>query len=146
MRLTYLGTPEDLATDMFAAGWEVAEVPTTATGGDVFGLPVTVTNTSEGTWPARGAARVQLAYHWLDADGETIVREGVRTPLPGPVAPGESIALEMEILAPPGPGRYTLVLDAVRERVAWFSSRDPEQALPLEIEVLAPRASPIVDE
>jgi hypothetical protein len=147
VRLTYLGTPDDLAANVFAIDWEVAEVPTAVESGRAFELPVTVTNSSEAAWPHRGAAKVQLAYHWLDAQGETTVREGVRTPIPGRVEPGETISVGMEILAPTAPGRYTLVLDAVRERVAWFSARDPEQTYPIEVEVFDGELSgPVADD
>jgi hypothetical protein len=49
--------------------------------------------------------------------------------LPGDVAPGESVEVELEIATPRKPGEYILELDALREQLAWFSGRDPGSTL-----------------
>ena len=41
------------------------------------------------TWRRGHGEGIQLAYHWLDERGNAIVWDGLRTPLPHPVAPGE---------------------------------------------------------
>src|SRR6266849_10413037 len=41
-------------------------------------IPLRITNTSEGTWPASGLRAVHLAYHWLDeSDGSVVVNDGL---------------------------------------------------------------------
>ena len=52
--------------------------------------------------------------------GSTAIFDGARTRLPARVVPGETIMVTVEILPPPEPGRYVLVLDLVREGVRWF--------------------------
>ncbi len=64
---------------------------------------------------------IVASYHWLDATGAVVVRDGVRTPLPRPVAPGESCEMTLRVDTPPAPGRYTLAVDLVEEGVTWFS-------------------------
>ena len=39
-------------------------------------------------WPARGATRVALAYHWLDSAGQPVIFEGLRSALPRRRRPG----------------------------------------------------------
>ena len=136
-RLAYLGTPGELSQDVYAVEWTVPAPPVTVPAGRAFELPVTVTNTSAGTWRNTGAPRVQLAYHWADPSGTTIVREGLRTTLSEPVAPGESVSALMEVLAPTAAGRYVLELDAVRERVSWFSRQNPDVVYRIELDVVA---------
>ena len=83
---------------------------------------------------ALGAARVEIenagtatwrddvacSYHWLDALGNPIVWDGIRTPLPHAVAPEERITLRVGVRAPIPPGRYRFALDLVAEHRAWF--------------------------
>jgi hypothetical protein len=135
VRLAYLGTPEDLAQDIYHLDWEVPAMPEIVSANEIFELDVSVTNTSDGVWRHRGAPRVQLSYHWLDPDGNSAVREGLRTELPTAVDPGATASVSMQILAPPTAGRYVLELDAVRERVSWFSRANPEMTLRTEIEI-----------
>jgi hypothetical protein len=105
---------------------------------------------------AVGAARVELenagtatwredvacSYHWLDALGNPIVWDGIRTPLPRPVAPGERFTLRVDVRAPAPPGRYRLALDLVAEHRAWFGEvgeGGPEEELDVLPRVVADR-------
>src|SRR3990172_3511857 len=47
------------------------------------------------------------SYHWLDALGNAIVWDGLRTPVP-PLAPGERAELDLPVRAPIPPGPYRL--------------------------------------
>ena len=79
-------------------------------------VPLRLHNTGDAPWsPAAGD---RLSYHWLDADGRRL--EGLRTNLPGPVAPGASVDLRARLAAPPNPGTYTLEWEPVREHVRWL--------------------------
>ena len=64
---------------------------------------------------------VSASYHWLDTLGNPIVWDGVRTPLPRPVEPGERVELALHVRAPIPPGRYRFALDLVAEHRAWFA-------------------------
>jgi len=98
---------------------------------------------------ARGAARVEIenagtatwrddvscSYHWLDPLGNPIHWDGIRTPLPRPVPPGDRITLRVDVRAPIPPGLYRFALDLVAEHRAWFAelgAGGPEE----ELEVL----------
>jgi hypothetical protein len=82
---------------------------------------LTLVNDGSATWRSRGADGLQLAYHWLDRRGNAIVWDGLRTPFPRPVAPGESVELEAPLVAPRPPGRYVLRFDLVEEHRFWLS-------------------------
>jgi hypothetical protein len=78
-------------------------------------------NAGTATWRSRGREGVQVSYHWLDPLGNPIVWDGLRTALPNPVAPGETVELEAAVLAPRPPGRYRLAFDLVEEHRFWFA-------------------------
>lgn len=78
-------------------------------------------NAGTATWRSHGCEGVQLAYHWLDTLGNPIVWDGLRTALPRPVAPGETLELEAAVVAPRPPGRYRLAFDLVEEHRFWFA-------------------------
>ena len=84
-------------------------------------------NRSRFAWTADGAARVNLAYHWLDASGKQIVEDGLRTPMPWPVPPGGRVSVQQKVLAPPAPGRYILELDPVFETVVLVLGEERRQ-------------------
>jgi hypothetical protein len=136
-RIAYLGSSSDLEQDLYHAEWTVREVPEHALVASTFEVRLEVRNRSAAAWPARGPTRVRVSYHWRDLAGQEVVREGIRTELPGPLGPGEAAEIVAEVLAPPVPGRYLLELDLLRERVAWFSRDRPESVLRLPIEVIA---------
>jgi hypothetical protein len=73
------------------------------------------------TWRSRGADGLQLSYHWLDTHGNAIVWDGTRTAFARPVAPGETVAVDVPLDAPRPPGRYVLRFDLVEEHRFWLS-------------------------
>ena len=81
---------------------------------------VEVENAGAVTWRSGHLEGVQLSYHWLDERGNAIVWDGLRTPLPAPVAPGERLQAQLAVRAPIPPGAYRLAFDLVDERRAWF--------------------------
>ncbi len=82
---------------------------------------LTLVNEGSATWRSRGADGLQLAYHWLDPRGNAIVWDGLRTPFPRAVSPGEAVELEAPLVAPRPPGRYVLRFDLVEEHRFWLS-------------------------
>jgi hypothetical protein len=89
---------------------------------------VTIKNASTRTWPSkpnpRGRNAVNLSYHWLDRKRQIVVFDGLRTPLPRDLGPGESVTLRAAIRAPEKAGDYLLHMTMVQEAVAWFSDSD----------------------
>lgn len=88
---------------------------------------VRVRNLSTVPFPAdgriAGGQRVNLTYRWLDAGGSVVIPDGVRTPLPSPLAPGATVSLRAVVVVPSRPGEYLLELDLVQEDVDWFGTR-----------------------
>jgi hypothetical protein len=134
--LLYLGEPKDLDADVYHATWSDVRAPASVPAGRSFTVTAKVRNTSAAAWRNRGGARVRLSYHWLDGSGATVERDGQRTELREPLAPGAEARVELEVVAPSPPGRYTLVLDPVFETVSWFSQRGESSTPKLPIDVL----------
>jgi hypothetical protein len=98
---------------------------------------LTLENAGTATWRTHDTSGVLASFHWLDPLGNPVVWDGPRTPLPHPVAPGETVELELAVTAPRPPGRYRLAFDLVEEHLFWFAEVG---ATPLEVEVeVAPR-------
>jgi hypothetical protein len=136
--LTYLGEEAELDGDVYRIGWVSGAIPAELPAGRLLHLEGVVRNDSAAIWRARGATRVALAYHWRDPAGEVVTWEGLRSFLPRDVPPGDSIAVRLEVATPKLPGDYVLELDALRERLAWFSSRRPETTLRHPVRVVDP--------
>lgn len=114
----------DNDADWFKAAYEPARTTLTLEASQSITLNVTIRNTSIRPWPAAGDQPVALSYHWIDpAKNQIIVFDGVRSPLPYDLAPGDSLTLAAQVIAPDQPGQYTLQWDMLQERVTWFSTR-----------------------
>jgi hypothetical protein len=83
-------------------------------------------------WPWGSATYppIRISYHWRTIDGEPLAFEGLRTPLPARLAPGDTQIVPVWVDAPDEPGRYLLEFDLVHEMVRWF-----EQPLVVEVRV-----------
>lgn len=86
-----------------------------------------------------------LAYHWLDSDGEVVVWDGLRTPLPAPVEPGQTRWIDATLLAPERAGDYRLVWDVVQEGVLWISDLDPTPVAARPVTVVASHAFSLLE-
>jgi hypothetical protein len=82
---------------------------------------IVLANDGGATWRSRGTDGLQVSYHWLDGRLNAIVWDGLRTAFPLPVAPGETVSLDVELAAPRAPGRYVLRFDLVEEHRFWLS-------------------------
>lgn len=91
-------------------------------------------NAGGATWRSRGEAGLQVSYHWLDVRGNAIVWDGPRTALSKPVHPGETVELDISVVAPRPPGRYILRFDLVEEHCFWLSEVGVA-ALDVDVEV-----------
>jgi hypothetical protein len=135
--VTYLGEESELAADVYHLTWTGLPAAAEWRANRLVRLPATVHNTSPAAWRASGATRVAIAYHWLDAAGQPVSFEGLRTALPRDIEPGGAADLQLEIATPKKPGDYLLELDALRERLAWFSLKTPGATVRLPVTVLA---------
>ena len=94
-----------------------------ARSGDTVDVPVTLVNRSTETWPTVSTAQprgVNLAYHWLDAEGKW-AQEGDRTPLPKELKPGETVELKLRLKIQGPAGVRALQIEPVYETLAWFT-------------------------
>jgi peptidoglycan hydrolase-like amidase len=98
-----------------------AALPPMIAGG-TYTVPITVKNNGAAAWNATGANQIAVAYHWHDAQGNTVVWDGARTALPADVAPTASAQVNAKVTAPPSGGAYTLTVDLVREGIGWFGT------------------------
>lgn len=85
-------------------------------------IPVKVQNPGTETWMSAGAFPVNISYKWFKG-GAMMAIEGERTLLPGPVAPNATVDVDMRVIAPPNPGKYSLHVTLVQEAVAWFMTK-----------------------
>jgi hypothetical protein len=100
--------------------------------------PFRVYVSNEGTewWPGGEERRplIRVAYRWLTLDGKVVEAEGHRTPLPRPLAPGESCMVTMNVTPPPSAGRYLFAPDLVHEHVRWFGCESPPVEMTVVVE------------
>ena len=66
-------------------------------------------------WGEHGEPEIRLSYRWLHADGSRVDQEGLRTPFPSDVEPGEAQVVPVHVVGPREPGGYRLELDLVDE-------------------------------
>lgn len=86
-----------------------------------FRCVVDVLNDSDQAWSGLWRHPIYLSYRWLDAQGNVVVADGARTPLPKTqILPGESVLVEVSVIAPENPGEYRLMVLPVQEHVCWF--------------------------
>jgi cell division septation protein DedD len=111
----------------FAVEFVKNDIPSTMTAGNKSFADVVIRNISKQTWPSQPNAnnrnQVNLSYRWKDPRGQVLVADGLRTPLPRNLAPGESVRLKMSIETPARPGRYVIEVTLVQEAVAWFDEK-----------------------
>ncbi len=111
----------------FQVTFEYHNVASDMKSGKIVSADITVKNVSPVTWPSKPDNQdryaVNLSYHWLNRKGATVVFDGLRTPLPRDLKPGESVDLKASIQAPAEPGRYTLEVTLIQEHSAWFPEK-----------------------
>jgi len=90
--------------------------------GDTTSVPLTILNTSGNRWVSEGKYPVTLSYKWFDS-GHMLGIEGVRTVLPQPVNPGQTVSLDARIVVPQDGKDLELKISLVQEGVAWFFTR-----------------------
>jgi hypothetical protein len=130
--LVFFGCGGDSSSKLPLVGFKVEfgkhNIPTEMVADATVLADVTIKNASSKTWPSkpdsRGGNAVNFSYHWLDRKRQMAVFDGLRTPLPRDLNPGESITLRAAIRAPEKTGEYMLHVTLVQEGVAWFSERD----------------------
>jgi SAM-dependent methyltransferase len=91
--------------------------------GERVSLPLTIENIGDTRWLSQTeplGGYVTLGAHLLDHGGRLLKRGYFTHPLPHDVHPGQTVELTALFRLPEEPGSYSVVLDMVDERVAWF--------------------------
>jgi hypothetical protein len=110
-----------VATASYGATYTVAAPNTLTFPGGTAVVGVTLKNTGSMPWPR--SQQINLAYHLVNAAGNVVVWDGLRSPLSADVQPGASLAVAAIVKAPLTPGVYTIAFDLVQEGVTWFSGQ-----------------------
>jgi hypothetical protein len=87
-------------------------------------VPVSISNTGSLTWYHSGVNQFNLGMRWQLEDTDLELSRHPRWPLTRPVAPGETIILQVPLRAPIRGGQYRLVWDMVHENVTWFEAKN----------------------
>lgn len=110
-------------------------------------VAVAVHNLADVTLPAIGTEgwyQVTVANHWLDAEGERVIVDDGRAPLPHDLAPQDFALVELDVTAPEEPGDYRLEVDCVQEGVGWFGDRGSTTTT-AAIEVVPAAPAPVLE-
>lgn len=119
----------DASEDEYDVRWLRADVPERMAPGQR--LFVEGAFVHEGARPLSKRV-LSISYHWVDAadPSKIVVWDGLRTPVKKIQLPGETYEARISVMAPREAGRYLLLLDLVREGVAWFSRMRPPPSPP----------------
>jgi hypothetical protein len=90
-----------------------------------FELPVRLTNGGDRSWSSRDAPAVHVSYHLLDRNGDRLLVDGNRTPLPIPLQPERSLTFNLRVTFPAVESSgLQLLVTVVQESVAWWTATD----------------------
>ncbi|GFP43754.1 N-acetylmuramoyl-L-alanine amidase, partial [Candidatus Hakubella thermalkaliphila] len=116
--------PSPASSTYRAAYNDYQRTPSSLSPGQQVSFPFAVRNLSNFTWSSSPPNQVNLSYHLYDSRGRMVTSlNGLRSPLPRNVAPGEVVDLTITIQAPTSLGTYTIAYDMVHEGVSWFSQK-----------------------
>jgi hypothetical protein len=150
------GTPPPswvpLSETAFSVEWGVPGVPSVVPAGSAFAVGVRVKNTGDQAWldprtsdaKTYAAGAVRLSYRWWKASNSGKPHSDYgpeRGELLGPVQPGQTTVMAIEVNAPAEPGDYKLQLDLLQELVSWFEPHGAQKLL-VPVKVGSPTAAP----
>ena len=101
-----------------------------------FPMKIKLWNKSKYSYSSNYIHPINVSYHWLRENGEYAVFDGIRTPLPQEVHPGEKIEFEMKVIAPDFPGTYWLQVSLVQEGIVWFHQMNDRLSIQLPAQIL----------
>jgi hypothetical protein len=119
----------------FDASYGDLAIPAVLSAATQVVVELTVQNMSWREWRSEDTPQpVMLSYHWSDSRGQSLVYDGLRTPLRRPIGPGASWRAAMRVLTPPVAGKHVLEIDLVEEGASWFSAAGvPPLKVPVRI-------------
>ncbi|HEX6190212.1 MAG TPA: DUF1698 domain-containing protein [Pyrinomonadaceae bacterium] len=123
--------PDSRVVNYLAARLTLLSAPVTARAGEVLRFRLRAENSGHARW-LRGSecdrkqGDVHLAAHVLDTHEEPLSWYHAGALLPGDVAPGEAVEIDIDVRAPQQSGNYVLMFDMVSEHLAWFEDLGSE--------------------
>jgi hypothetical protein len=107
-------------------------------------LAVNFTNAGDTPWADAATANpklkdgsyaVRVTHAWVPQGDVRDARVGaVRTDLPRPMMPGDTMNVPLTLRTPTEPGEYTLVIELVQELVQWFADGGADRlTLPVRV-------------
>jgi hypothetical protein len=98
--------------------------PIEAKSSEVIVIPISVTNKSTATWDSNDKEHpVFISYHLLNAKGEMLEYDNVRTSFNKKIGTDESVMVDLMVSPPSKKGEFFLEVDMVKEKVAWFKNK-----------------------
>ena len=127
--------PELRVQGSFDAAYAPTDLPAELPHGQEVTVGARIRNQSWRTWASEDVERpVLISYHWYDSSRRAVDYDGLRTPLPRPLAPGAECDAAVRLKTPAAPGSYLLEIDLVEEGVSWFSAAGvPPLRVPVRI-------------
>jgi len=102
---------------------ELAHAPATASVGVPIEFTVRIRNKSDDRISSMSPHPVHVSYHWYqNPTGELVIFEGLRTRLPRPIEPGETLDFLANVQPPKKRGEYRLAVMLVQEGCRWFGN------------------------
>ncbi|MFZ3373666.1 MAG: Wzt carbohydrate-binding domain-containing protein [Desulfitobacteriaceae bacterium] len=95
-------------------------VPSETFCSERFNCKVEVSNNSAYVLTSYPPNPVHISYHWLAADGKTVIFDGERSRLLEAIDPRSRRKLGLSVLTPRTPGDYILRITLVQEQAFWF--------------------------
>lgn len=124
-----LGGPLPMPDEAYSASVAFAgAVPSVLVPGETAMIPVRVTNTSPVDWDQQTCGALRVGNHWLTRDGDMLLQDDGRTPLPGILPAGGECLVELAVRAPEEGGPLVLQIDVVHEGFTWFADRGGRHA------------------
>jgi len=119
--------PDSRAPSVLRAEFTLRETPPPRVApGTKFEIRLEIRNSGDTLWLTGQTVRagvVMPGLKILDEDGGTVLELHGHPLLPRAVAPGQSVALDIQFVAPDKPGKYTVKIDLVDQHVCWFEER-----------------------
>ncbi len=119
--------PDSRAPRVLRAEFSLRDsLPRQVAPGAKFAVKLDIRNTGDTLWLSGQTVRagvVMPGVKILNESGETVVELHGQPMLPRAVAPGQSIALDIQITAPQKTGTYTVKIDLVDQHICWFEER-----------------------
>gem|GEM_PF-1450067 len=123
-----------LTPGIWTANYDLTNAPTSWTPGQTQTFNVTITNTSNQTWPHGGNNAVMLDIHFTTLSGGSPQQSHWLTnqsyPLPSDLPPAASVTLSVSVTAPSSGGAMWLEAEMFKNQQFWFGSF---QAVPVAV-------------